>query len=96
MSRYSYDDPPDYPEPPECCDDLMDVLDDGSLHCPRCGKTIAPAPDDFPDPGPDDDGLPLEACFDPCLPDPPRTNRQEFDEDLAFDAARERRHFGRR
>ncbi len=41
----SYLDPPDYPEPPECCGDIMDVTDDGVCVCPSCGKRIEPQPD---------------------------------------------------
>lgn len=40
MTDY-WNDPPEYPEPPECCDDYMDVLDDGSCKCLNCGKTVA-------------------------------------------------------
>jgi hypothetical protein len=39
------DDPPDYPEPPECCGDIMDVDDNGNAICPECGKVIEPPPD---------------------------------------------------
>lgn len=37
MNDY-WNDPPDYPEPPECCDDVMEVLDDGTCKCNKCGK----------------------------------------------------------
>lgn len=41
-----WNDPPEHPEPPECCGEIMDVLDDGSLACPHCGIAIPP-PDDI-------------------------------------------------
>lgn len=41
MSDYHLD-PPDHPEPPECCGDYMTVVDDGSCKCPTCGATVAP------------------------------------------------------
>ena len=44
MNDY-WNDPPDYPEPPECCGDIMDVTDDGVCACPSCGKRIEPQPD---------------------------------------------------
>jgi len=42
MNFDSYLDPPDHPEPPECCGDYMTVFDDGSCKCPSCGATVAP------------------------------------------------------
>lgn len=47
MNDY-WNDPPEYDEPPECCDDFMDVAEDGTCTCPKCGKRIEPQPD--PDP----------------------------------------------
>jgi hypothetical protein len=44
MNDY-WNDPPDYPEPPECCGDIMDVTDDGVCVCCACGKRIEPQPD---------------------------------------------------
>jgi hypothetical protein len=43
MNFDSYFDPPDHPEPPECCGDYMSVYEDGSCKCPTCGATVAPA-----------------------------------------------------
>ena len=37
MNDY-WNDPPDYPEAPECCDEMMEVLDDGTCKCNKCGK----------------------------------------------------------
>lgn len=47
MNDY-WNDPPDTPESPECCDDYMDVESDGACKCLTCGKRIEPQPD--PDP----------------------------------------------
>jgi len=44
----SWNDPPEYPEVPECCGDTMDVTDDGVCICQTCGRRIEPQPD--PDP----------------------------------------------
>jgi hypothetical protein len=44
MNDY-WNDPPDYPDLPECCGDIMDVTDDGACVCPSCGKRIEPQPD---------------------------------------------------
>jgi hypothetical protein len=46
--RDFWNDPPDTTEPPECCDDYMDVLEDGACVCLTCGKRIEPQLD--PDP----------------------------------------------
>ena len=52
MNITSYLDPPDHPEPPECCGDYMSVYEDGSCKCPTCGGPPAWDPDfntaDFP------------------------------------------------
>lgn len=48
MNDYHLD-PPDYPEPPDCCGDMMDVDDSGVCICLTCGKRIEPEPDP-PDP----------------------------------------------
>jgi len=40
-----YWDPPETEEPPECCGEIMEALDDGSCQCETCGKKIEPAPD---------------------------------------------------
>jgi len=44
MNDY-WNDPPDYPDLPECCGDIMDVNDDGACVCGACGKRIEPQPD---------------------------------------------------
>lgn len=43
------DDPPDCTEVPECCDEMMDVMEDGSCVCTLCGKTIDPDFDQYPE-----------------------------------------------
>lgn len=89
-----YNDPPDYPEPPECCGEMMDVTEDGACVCSMCGARIEPAAEYDPGPEPvielpDDYFAGPERCphgnewgeCDPC----------DHLGDLAFDAARERR-----
>ena len=45
MNDY-WNEPPETPEPPMCCGDYMDVLEDGgTCVCSVCGKKIEPAPD---------------------------------------------------
>jgi hypothetical protein len=41
MNDY-WNDPPEQPEPPECCDEIMDVDDKGACICSKCGKRIEP------------------------------------------------------
>ena len=48
MNDY-WNDPPEYPEPPECCGDIMDVPDDGACVCPTCKKRIEPPKDIDPE-----------------------------------------------
>ena len=37
-----WNDPPETPEPPECCDDIMDITPDGGCICNTCKKVIPP------------------------------------------------------
>jgi hypothetical protein len=96
MSRYRDDDQPDYPEPPECCDEIMDVSEDGTCKCAACGKTIDLAPEWDPSPEPD-----LEEIPDDDYEGPPRCPHDDergscdacdFLGDIAYDAARESRY----
>lgn len=48
MTDY-WNDPPEECEPPECCDEFMEVDDNGNCHCLTCFKTITHQPDP-PDP----------------------------------------------
>jgi len=54
MNDY-WNDIPDYPEPPECCGDYMDVEHDGACVCPKCGKRIEHVPDIEPTYVPEED-----------------------------------------
>jgi hypothetical protein len=81
MNDY-WNDPPEQPEPPECCEDFMDMQANGDFICPTCGRVIQCEPD----PGYAemiDEELPEMEPLD--LPDP-----DYHLSDLAFDAARER------
>jgi hypothetical protein len=49
MNDY-WNDPPEDHEPPECCDEIMDVDDNGRAICSICGKIIEPPPDIEPMP----------------------------------------------
>jgi hypothetical protein len=50
MNDY-WNDPPEYEEVPECCDQVMDVDDNGNCSCSKCGKLIKapedPKPEDY-------------------------------------------------
>lgn len=35
-----WNDPPEVPEVPECCDEIMTVDEDGDCQCEICGKMI--------------------------------------------------------
>lgn len=41
MNDY-WNDPPETPEPPECCGDYMDIDTKGACVCGKCGKRIEP------------------------------------------------------
>lgn len=65
MNDY-WNDPPEYPEPPECCGDIMDVTEDGACVCPTCKKRIEPQQD--PDPRAFADAeLPDDITAEECL-----------------------------
>ena len=40
-----WNDPPEYPDTPECCDLEMEVDNDGNCKCSECGKEIKAEPD---------------------------------------------------
>ena len=48
MNDY-WNDPPEEPEVPECCDEVMDVDDHGACSCTKCGKLIKPPEDPKPE-----------------------------------------------
>jgi len=90
MNDY-WNDPPESPEPPECCDEIMDVEENGACVCAKCGSRVEPAPDiEMPDADP----LAHEATVAPRCP-----HGNEWHEcdpcavasDLAYDAWRESR-----
>jgi hypothetical protein len=101
MNDYHLD-PPEAPEPPECCEDFMDAYEDGSFKCFTCGATIDPVPDPDPeweknvvyDPFPEEEGYPKENT---CRHGNPHGDCDTCDHlgDLAYDEARERKFFGR-
>lgn len=54
-----YLEPPDYLDPAECCEEIMDIDNEGILTCFKCGTVIHPNPDIEPIPDielPDDYG----------------------------------------
>jgi hypothetical protein len=95
MSSDWWNDPPDYPEPPECCDDAMEVFDDGVCLCSHCGLRIDTCVPDW-DPGPE----PIVELPDDFWDGPEHCphgklwgdcDACDHLSDLAYDAARERR-----
>lgn len=95
MSRHRDDDPPDYPEPPECCGEIMDV-DGQHLTCATCKRREEIVYDDYPEP-PDD---PVEELPDDFYAGPekcPHGNSWgdcatcDYLGDIAYDAVREKR-----
>ena len=93
MNDY-WNDPPECPEPPECCGDEMEISESGTCLCAHCGHKIEPSAEYDPGPEPvieppDDYFAGPETCphgktwgdCDPC----------DHLSDIAYDAARERR-----
>lgn len=89
-------DPPETPEPPYCCGDYMEVLEDGSCKCEKCGKAINPPEDVEPpychDPLPEEEGYPQDVK---CPHGRPLGDCDHCDymADIKFDEMRERRLF---
>jgi hypothetical protein len=93
-----WNNPPEEPEIPECCELEMIVDDDGNCKCSACGATIEAQPDIEP---PDEPSEP----WPPENKEPPESENCphgkkwgdcgacDHEGDLAFDAARERRLF---
>lgn len=99
MNDY-WNDPPDEPEIPECCDLEMIVDDDGNCKCSVCDATIEAHPDiDPPDeveePWTPKDELPQESTECPHGNKWGDCDACDHLGDLAFDAMRESRVFGR-
>lgn len=92
MNDY-WNDPPDGPEWPECCDQEMEIDEAGNCACKVCGSRIdAPVEPELEPDLPDPDIQPPEP--DPICPH--GNERHECDHcaylsDLAYDAARESR-----
>jgi len=90
-----WNDPPECPEVPECCDQEMTVSENGDCLCETCGQIIERESDIEPMP---DNEEPIdfkETETDEC---PHGKKWGECDacdhaSDIAFDAARERRFF---
>jgi hypothetical protein len=85
-------DPPEEPELPECCDDVMDCDDDGKCTCPTCGKVIEPHEEpDMPDDSYEDFDYPEQDQPAKC----PHGERWgdcgtcDHESDIAYDASRE-------
>lgn len=96
MIEYWLDPPECYIEPPECCGDYMDVHDDGSAECKKCGKRIEPEPDVAPpesilDELPEDDQE-IKTCAHGKEGDCDACDAMS---DFLFDAKREQRLFGK-
>jgi hypothetical protein len=96
MNDY-WNDPPDEPEPPECCEEIMEVDEAGICRCALCGKTIEPQEDieprdevtepwpDYTEP-PENDLCPHGKEWTAC-------DACDYASDIAYDAAREQRLF---
>ncbi len=89
-----YNDPPDYPEPPECCGEIMDV-DGNVLVCSICSKREEITYPDYPETPPD----PVEDLPDDFYAGPERCpHGNEWTDcgtcyhlgDIAYDANREK------
>lgn len=94
MNDY-WNDPPEVPEPPECCGYLMTAREDGSLVCENCSRVIEPTPDIEPpeleearEELPPADECPHGKQFGDC-------GECDYRGDIEYDAARERRFFRR-
>lgn len=86
MNDY-WNDPPEQPDLPVCCEDFMDILEDGNAVCGKCGKRIETRQEEYELPEPDDT---LEERDSEKEKFPEDTYDYAAD-DLAFDAERERR-----
>jgi hypothetical protein len=94
MNDY-WNNPPEYPEPPECCGDFMDVEENGSCWCSTCGKRIEPMPDIEPVPEVNFGNIEHETLSENCRHGRKygECNTCEHLDDIAFDSAREARLF---
>lgn len=91
MNDY-WNEPPDMPEPPECCGDFMDIMDDGTAVCPECGHKVEPMPDiepvlnDLPE-----EQMTIDPDWCRHGTEHGECHHCEHLADIAFDAARESR-----
>ena len=91
MNDY-WNDPPEDFEPPECCDEIMDMDKSGACLCLTCGKRIEPQEDIQPEPDIDFSPEILNNSNKKC---PHNKDYEDCDyclhaSDLAYDSARER------
>jgi hypothetical protein len=90
MTDY-WNDPPEVPELPECCEEIMETTSSGGLECKKCGLCIPP-PEDWQEP-PD---MEIEQEDAPRNFECPhgRTGpcgKCDYLADIAYDAAREQK-----
>ena len=94
MNDY-WNDPPEYDEPPECCEDIMQQLEDGTCVCEHCSKRIEPAQDIEPvdiEPWPPLEEMPEMPAQCPHGREWGSCDACDHASDIAYDAARERRN----
>jgi hypothetical protein len=83
-----WNDPPETPEPPQCCGDYMDFDEtSGNCSCPTCGKIIEPEPEML-EPWPNDEEITHSLC--PHGIEMAECNDCMIASDFAFDASREK------
>ena len=89
-----WNDPPEYPEPPECCGDEMEVMPDGECVCHKCEKRI-PAQCDIEPVGdvPEEDFGNIRESSECPHGKAHSCDACDKTSDIAFDTARERRLF---
>tara|TARA_Y100000310_G_scaffold231676_1_gene234261 strand:- start:86 stop:382 length:297 start_codon:yes stop_codon:yes gene_type:complete len=97
--RDYWNDPPETPEPPECCGEEMEIDDQGNCKCLKCGHTIRQEvmeeqPEDL-EPFPPEDWKPAQPEKCPHGNDWGECGACDHASDIAFDTQRERRLFGR-
>lgn len=94
----SYFEPPEEPEIHECCDKEMDANENGDLICSVCGNLIPHNDwdiDILPDEEIDFDQIDTRQSTCPHGNEWGECGNCDHEGDLAYDAARERRVFGR-
>ena len=92
--RDYWNDPPEEPEPPECCGEMCEVTDDGIAFCPKCGKRFEREPEPLYDTLEEKEeayGEPIAPALCPHGNEWGACDPCDHEGDIAFDAARERR-----